>query len=165
MGFLCYSCCSFCVVCCCAALLHATVVDGEGCCQPVILLAGGERGLALRFPRFLRARPDKALLEATSSEQLAPLHIITTYCVTAAPLSTGEVHSIWSERSCTPSLVTVGADGSAADDEAFVEAALPIVLLGVVEDYGCTLGTVGLSVVAHRRDGEHRVEPRGVLKG
>ena len=29
---------------------------------------------------------------ATSSEQLVPLHIITTYCVTAAPLSTGEVH-------------------------------------------------------------------------
>ena len=36
------------------------------------------------------------------------------------------------------------------------KAALPIVLLGVVEDYGCTLGTVGLSVVAHRRDGEQQ---------
>ena len=34
---------------------------------------GGERGLALRFPRFLRARPDKAMADATSSDELATL--------------------------------------------------------------------------------------------
>ena len=34
---------------------------------------GGERGLALRFPRFVRARPDKRARDATSSAQLAQM--------------------------------------------------------------------------------------------
>ena len=37
-------------------------------------LVHAERGLSLRFPRFIRKRPDKRLADATTPEQLAAIY-------------------------------------------------------------------------------------------
>ena len=44
--------------------------------SPVHMAAAGlvaERGLSMRFPRFIRKRPDKRLSEATTPEMLAAM--------------------------------------------------------------------------------------------
>ena len=68
--------------------------------------AADERGLALRFPRFVRARDDKRVRDATVAAQIA-----SAYAQQRAVIAPGGV--------------AAEADGREAEDEAEADLALP----------------------------------------
>ncbi|KAL1510427.1 hypothetical protein AB1Y20_006735 [Prymnesium parvum] len=73
-----------------------------------------ERGLALRFPRFIRARPDKAARDATSSEQLAAMFALQPEGAMTAAQHTG---SLPAENGVSEDDEDLVAGGSPSDEK------------------------------------------------
>ena len=98
---------------------------------------GDDRGLALRFPRFIRAREDKGLSDATSSLQLADMFSSqpeanagraadaaaagAAYCADAAALGTAATNPIRPVDAAAPT-GTMDAAGAAAVATASISA-------------------------------------------
>ena len=87
--------------------------------------AEASRGLGLRFPRFLRARPDKAVVDATTSNQLAAMFALqpeggAATAAAAAAATAASAEAAEAGRAEAGRAESEGAEGAEAEAEAEV---------------------------------------------
>jgi DNA ligase-1 len=61
-------------------------------------LLGGERGLSMRFPRFMKLRSDKSWEQATTSDQFADMYRKQIREAPARPPGPGQIKRVSEER-------------------------------------------------------------------